>query len=264
MILLLDFTCARRESHSWDSLLRFQKFLNSASPEHVTICIPRAELFPAHDSSSTFSLGLRVFEKQLSGESHRLNLREFFVSTFKILLSTRRVIKKFSPNKLVWPNTEGPSLLVGIILSILERNRNFYFRFIGWPEFWTPFRFLLLKLLIKAARFRKNVFLSFETQALMNFLNGHGIVVPYPIHLPESLKNQESRRVLLMGSARKEKGFESMYQFATELAKALPEFELVLQESMNSWDGYKEILQNLRSLPNVSSPHLLIGMSLME
>jgi len=172
MTLLIDFTCARRESHSWDSLLRFQKSLKMIGAHDVTICIPQDNSFSDKHSSTVYSFEIKIFEKQLSGVSHKLTLLDFLFSTMKVYKALKRAINKFDPTNLVWPNAEGPSVLAGLVLSCFATNRNFYFRFIAWAEFWTPFRLSLIKFLIYLTKFRKNIFIAFETQPLNNFLGG--------------------------------------------------------------------------------------------
>lgn len=249
--LLMDFTCTRKESHSWDSLLRFQRALIKLGHEDLTVCIPRGSVFTSKASRNIHSLDVSLFKKQLSGEAKKMNWLEFLYSTFMIFRATRKVINNFNPAQLIWPNTEGSSLFAGLLISCFQNDRKFYFRFIGWTEFWTPSRNFTIKLLIFLARFRKNIYLAFETEPLKTFLNGRGTVVPYPIEISKVSDGRQIKTILLLGSARKEKGFESMFVFAEKLLEALPDFRLVLQESVNSWSGYEMEITKLKKMTNV-------------
>jgi glycosyltransferase involved in cell wall biosynthesis len=251
MTLLMDFTCTRKESHSYDSLLRFQRALIKLGHENVIVCIPRGSVFTNKPSQSIHSLDVTLFKKQLSGEAKKMGWIEFLYSTFMIFRTIRKVVYKFNPAQLIWPNAEGSSLFAGLLISCFQKDRKFYFRFIGWTEFWTPSRNITLKLLIFLASFRKNIFLAFETEPLKTFLNGQGTVVPYPIEISKGSYERQIKTILLLGSARREKGFESMFVFAEQLLEALPEFKLVLQESVSPWNGYEMEFNKLQQIPNV-------------
>jgi glycosyltransferase involved in cell wall biosynthesis len=251
VILLIDYTCVRKESHNWDSLLKFRDEILRQTDNEVVVCIPSETPFPNTNEREVYPLSCNPFERQLSGRSHSLGIFEFFKSAFVVYRTTKLLITQKKPSKLIWVNAEAPSLLAGIFLSITRRETRFYFRFIGWTEFWTPLDPVLLRFIFRVSRLRKNISLAYETKKLNDHFGGYGTVVPYPITLKSRTNPVPKRNILLLGSARQEKGFNEMVEFAKGLKETLPDYTLTLQEAVTPWENYSTTLDELSSLANV-------------
>jgi len=250
VILIVDFTCMREESHSWDSLVKFQEEIQALHVTPTFICIPRSVVFDQKKNSYLKFLEINPFIDLLSGNSNVMNIFQFTKRTTKIFFEIGRLLRDQEVKKLVWVNADTSSLLACNLYSFLYRNTTYHLRFIGWPEFWAPFNSRLLKLLVKIADKRKNIHLAFETSSLKTFLGSSGTVVPYP--LSQSRENENKKcHIFLVGSARQEKGFDQMPTFAESLAKHLPEYKLILQQSTTPWVGYSNTLERLNRLENV-------------
>ncbi len=240
----------REESHSWDSLVKFQKEIQALHEVPTFICIPKSVVFEQKKNSRLKFLEINPFIDLLSGNSNVMNFSQFTKATTKIFFEIRRLLRGQEVKKLVWVNADASSLLVCNLFSILQRNTTYHLRFIGWPEFWAPFDSRLLKFLVKLADKRKNIHLAFETSSLKAFLGSTGTVVPYPLSQSSENKNKKCQ-IFLVGSARREKGFDQMPAFAESLAKHLPQYKLILQQSTTPWAGYSDTLERLNSLENV-------------
>ena len=264
VILLFDYTCVRKESHNWDSLLKFRNAIMKQTNSVVAVCVPSNAPFSNTDLVEVYPLDSNLFENQLSGRAHNLGIFEFLKSAFFIYRTTKLLIAQKKPSKLIWVNAEAASLLAGFFLSLVSRKTKFYFRFIGWTEFWTPLSPALLKFIFKVSCSRRNISIAFETSKLNEHFGSIGRVVPYPITLKSRFGLDPKKNILLLGSARQEKGFNEMFEFARDLLESLPNYTLTLQEAITPWADYAKSLDKLSSLTNVNIAPAFLERSELE
>ena len=112
MILIIDFTCAREESHSWDSLVKFQEEIQGFLRVPTLICIPRSAAFEQKQHNHLKLLDINPFKDLLSGELNSMNFSQFIRATMEVFREIRRLLQNQNIRKLVWVNADASSLLV--------------------------------------------------------------------------------------------------------------------------------------------------------
>ena len=247
MIALVDFTCTRIDSHSGDSLIRFQEKILKFLDLETVIVVPKSDLFTPSYPMLTIHT---PYAKILAGKRDQLSILGFIRSIFITGFENFRVLRREDCQGLAFPQIDPGSLVSILILAKIYKKKKFFIRYIGWAEFWAPNSQKVLPYLAKELKKMENISLASETKALSNFLEVSTIEVPYPIEII-----QQSGRVLnyllMIGSPRLEKGYDKLTTIAQQLKESGSKTVLLVQETLSLDGRYKAIQNELRAFDNV-------------
>jgi glycosyltransferase involved in cell wall biosynthesis len=225
-VFLVDPTCVRRDTHSWDSLIRFQSHIQAFSEWELEISIPNEESINMTDLSKLEKIPYR---NQILGKKKKLSWFGFVSEVFEAYFRLKRLILSQQHVGLLLPNADPGSIAAILFLAKRYPKCNFFIRLIGWTEFWTPGHPFLIKFIVARVTRFGNVTTAAETEPLRKFFNLN-LIVPYPLEA-QNIDKGESNYLFLAGSARKEKGFKLLPILANQLKIASSPFIIVAQRA---------------------------------
>jgi glycosyltransferase involved in cell wall biosynthesis len=291
--LLIDFNASKRFSHHWDYMDKYKSFLENANVRYE-IWIPKnadSEIFMSLGVKTRGVLRSNVYgyerkhnfsqwiiEKIINFILINLvrKLPKYFIEIFKYYSSffyiygpykeIKKMQKRYGKITLVFPTTDSLAIrLLDLCLSKRISIDGASLRTIGVES---KDGFSIKRVENKFAELISNyprckIILGFETIPYMNILIENGIPkssiawAPVPHELNSNLPKSDNQvfTIGFLGTARPNKGFESIPNLVNALTSRGIQFRALAQRAVYPWESYTESLDIL--LNNFSNVEIL-------